>query len=126
MAALTSDDVYYFSEGTHTRLADVLGAHLSNEGGQDGARCAVWAPNARSVSVIGDFNGWLREVNPLRSLGQSGLWEAFVPGLVQGGRYKYHIQSQFGNYQVDKADPVGFLQETPPGTASVVWDLRYE
>jgi 1,4-alpha-glucan branching enzyme len=118
---LTEEDLYLFNEGTHTRIYEKMGCHLTPEG----AYFAVWAPNAAQVSVIGDFNGWDRGRHPLIPRGESGIWEGFVPGVRKGALYKYHILSHHHGYRVDKADPVGFLHEVPPRTASVVWDLEY-
>jgi 1,4-alpha-glucan branching enzyme len=118
-------DLHLFNEGTHTRIYRKLGAHLTTIGGQPGVAFAVWAPNAESVSVMGDFNDWNKTRHPLRLLGESGIWQGFVPGLGAGAVYKYHIRSRLNGYAVDKADPVGFRQETPPRTGSVVWDLDY-
>ncbi|MGH8935431.1 MAG: 1,4-alpha-glucan branching protein GlgB, partial [Acidimicrobiia bacterium] len=98
-----------------------LGAHLVG----DGTYFAVWAPNARSVSLVGDFNGWDRERDLLRPT-DSGIWEGFVPGVGQGQVYKYALVSHHGGHLVEKADPFGFLHEVPPKTASVVWDLEYD
>ena len=123
---LTDTDIYLFQEGTHTRLADVLGAHLTNRGGRDGVYFAVWAPNAGSVFVVGDFNGWARDATPLSSVGRAGLWEAFVPGVQAGSQYKYYIESSDGKYKVDKADPFGLFHQVSPETATVVWDLNHE
>jgi 1,4-alpha-glucan branching enzyme len=123
---LTEHDVYLFKEGTHAKLADKLGAHLATRGGTEGAQFALWAPNARYASVTGEFNGWDKGANPLtpREDG-SGIWEGFVPGVGHGASYKYHIASRSGGYRVDKADPFAFYAETPPATASRVWDLDY-
>ena len=123
---LTDQDLYLFNEGSHYRLYDKMGAHLVTQRGQAGAEFSVWAPNARSVSVVGSFNSWNPKSNPLEPRGSSGIWEGFIPGVPQGALYKFHIQSQAGGYSVDKADPVGILHEQPPRTASVVWDLAYE
>jgi 1,4-alpha-glucan branching enzyme len=123
---LTDQDIYLFQEGTHSRLADVLGAHVINEGDQQGTYFAVWAPNAHSVSAIGDFNGWNPHANQLRSTGRAGIWELFVPGVRAGTRYKYLVESNAGEYKADKADPFGFMHETPPGNSSIVWDLGYQ
>jgi 1,4-alpha-glucan branching enzyme len=123
---LTDQDIHLFLEGTHSRLADVLGAHQTNEGDQHGTYFAVWAPTAQSVSVIGDFNGWNMDANPLTSTGRAGIWELFVPGVHSGVRYKYRVKSGSGDYVADKADPFGFMHETPPQTSSIVWDLGYE
>ncbi len=120
---LNDNDVYLFREGTHIRLADVLGAHVDEQ--RDGTQFAVWAPNAQSVSVIGTFNRWQKGANPLLP-GGDGVWEGFVPGVRSGAKYKYNVESKFGRYQADKADPFGFMHEAPPQTASIVWDLDYE
>jgi 1,4-alpha-glucan branching enzyme len=122
---LTNDDIYLFNEGRGVRLYDVLGAHFTTVDGKKGVYFAVWAPNAESVSVVGDFNYWNNAANPLRPRQSSGIWEGFVPGLEQGTVYKYHIESRVNGYKVDKADPFGFRAETPPRTASMVWDLDY-
>ena len=122
---LTEDDLYLFNEGSHFRLYEKLGAHITTFNGQSGTYFAVWAPDARKVSVIGDFNGWNRTSHPLKPRGQSGIWEGFVPGVGNGAIYKYHIKSRYKGYKVDKADPYGFYHETPPKTASVVWDIGY-
>jgi 1,4-alpha-glucan branching enzyme len=87
---------------------------------------AVWAPNAAAVRVMGDWNGWNPEQYYLEHRGPSGIWEGFVPHVGKGAHYKFHICSKYNGYHVDKADPVGILHETPPDTASVVWDLDYE
>lgn len=125
----TADDQHLFNEGTHYRLASKLGAHVLAGGG---VRFSVWAPNARYVAVIGDFNGWDRGANPMAAVGSSGVWTATVPGAREGAIYKYHIASHHaaggvgGGYAVDKADPFGFMHETPPRTGSVVRGLGYE
>jgi 1,4-alpha-glucan branching enzyme len=125
--SLLSDwDYHLFNEGSHTQLWEKLGAHPHNRDGVPGTMFAVWAPNASAVSVIGDWNGWDPDANPLEDRGRSGIWEGFVPGVGKGAHYKFHIRSLYNNYRVDKADPLGVLHETPPQTASVVWDLDYE
>jgi len=123
---LSEDDVYLFNEGSHFRLYDKLGSHAVERDGEPGVYFAVWAPNAECVSVIGDFNGWNCDAHYLRSRGDSGIWEGFVPGAHRGQRYKYHIRSHQHGYTVDKADPFAFHAEEPPGTASIVWHLDYE
>ncbi len=123
---LTADDLFLFNEGTHSRLYDKLGAHPVTVEGQAGVHFAVWAPDARRVSVIGDFNGWDREAHPLRPRDHSGIWEGFIPGVEGGAVYKYHIASRYRGYRVDKADPFAFFAEVPPRTASVVSDLDYD
>ena len=122
---LTDDDLYLFNEGSHFRLYKKLGAHPVSRGGVEGTYFAVWAPNARRVSVIGDFNGWDKKRNPLRLRGESGVWEGFIPGVGKGALYKYHIDSRYNRYHVDKADPFAFYTERPPSTASIVWTTDY-
>ncbi len=124
---LLSDwDYHLFNEGNHHRLWEKLGAHPVERDGVLGSIFAVWAPNARAVSVVGDWNGWNPRSNRLDSRGVSGIWEGFIPGVHKGMKYKYHIVSRDNDYEVDKADPVGIHHETPPRTASIVWDLDYE
>jgi 1,4-alpha-glucan branching enzyme len=126
-AVLTDFDVHLWGEGSHYRTYEKLGAHLAARDGVAGTQFAVWAPNARRVSVIGDFNGWHAGSNPMEPVGVSGIWQAFVPGVGVGALYKYAIASQYHNYKVEKADPYGFATELRPQTASKVWDLsRYE
>ena len=124
---LTEHDVYLFREGSHARLHEKLGCHLAREGGAEGARFGVWAPNARSVAVVGEFNGWNPQAHPLAARGDGcGVWEGFVPGVSRGDAYKYHIVSRHNGYRVDKGDPFGVFWETPPRTASRAWTLEYE
>ncbi|MBM3312183.1 MAG: 1,4-alpha-glucan branching protein GlgB, partial [Candidatus Aminicenantes bacterium] len=123
---LTEDDLFLFNEGSHHRLYRKLGAHLVASGGEGGASFAVWAPDAERVSVVGDFNGWDGSRHHLRPRASSGIWEGFVPGVQAGMAYKYRLDSRFGGYRVDKADPFAVLAETPPKTASVLWDLSYD
>ncbi|HTY51543.1 MAG TPA: 1,4-alpha-glucan branching protein GlgB [Steroidobacteraceae bacterium] len=127
MSQLTPTDIYHFREGTLFRAYDKLGAHPRMEGGRHGTRFAVWAPNAAAVSVVGDFNGWDRGHDPLSARADgSGIWEGFVPGVRPGALYKYCVRSRYGGYVVEKSDPYALHTETPPRTASVVWDLQYE
>ena len=116
-------DLYLIGEGRHEELWRVLGAHVSEQG--DGTAFAVWAPDARGVRVIGDFNHWDGRAHPMRSLGASGVWELYVPGVASGARYKYAIRGPDGGWHL-KADPMAALAERPPATASVVYDSRYE
>lgn len=122
---LSADDLHYFAEGSHVRLSDKLGAHLARDRRTEGTYFAVWAPHARSVSVIGDFNGWDLKRHPMSARAQSGIWELFVPGVDRGALYKYHVVSTHKGYKVDKADPFAFRSQTPPATASIVWDLTH-
>jgi 1,4-alpha-glucan branching enzyme len=123
---LTADDLHMFNEGTHFRLYEKMGCHPCRCHGVEGAHFAVWAPNAEFVSVVGEFNRWERGHSPLTEQGNSGIWQAFVPGVSRGTLYKYHIESRYHGYQVDKADPFAFATEMPPGKASAVWDLTYD
>jgi 1,4-alpha-glucan branching enzyme len=123
---LTDQDLYLFNEGSHYRIYDKMGAHPFTHNQQSGAVFSVWAPNARSVSVIGGFNAWDPEADYLSPRGSSGVWEGFVSGANHGEIYKFHIESNLHGYRADKADPFGLLHEKPPRTASVVWDLNYE
>jgi 1,4-alpha-glucan branching enzyme len=124
-AALGELDVHLFAEGTHACLWDVLGAHPVVQRGVAGTRFGVWAPNAESVAVIGDHNDWGRRGEARLEHTRGGIWGGFVPALARGQRYKYRIRGR-GGFQVDKADPVAFAAELPPGTASVIADLGYE
>ncbi|MGE3705823.1 MAG: alpha-amylase family glycosyl hydrolase, partial [Vicinamibacterales bacterium] len=118
-------DLHLFNEGRHLKLYEKLGAHPVEVDGQPGVVFRVWAPNARSVAVVGGWNRWDASTTPMVSLGGSGVWERFVPGVQRGEIYKFHIVSNHDGYEVDKADPYGFHQETPPRTGSVIWDLNY-
>jgi len=125
MSMLSNDDLFLFNEGSHYRLYEKLGAHPLTVDGVEGTYFAVWAPNAKQVSVMGDFNGWDKSSHPLCSKGQSGVWEGFIPGMAKGAIYKYYLVSHHRGYCVKKADPFAFYNETPPKTASIVWDLNY-
>ncbi|MFO7692917.1 MAG: 1,4-alpha-glucan branching protein GlgB [Vicinamibacterales bacterium] len=117
-------DLHLLAEGRHFRTWEKLGAHLVEVDGVRGVHFAVWAPNAASVSVAGDFNGWDTAVHPLALRPEAGVWEGFVPGAGLGAAYKYHVVSRVNGYTVDKADPYGFAGELPPATASRVCDLQ--
>ena len=122
-SSLTDFDLHLIAEGTHYRTYEKLGAHPCIQDGVQGVSFRVWAPNAERLSVIGDFNAWNPEAAPMQSRGQSGVWECFVAGVRPGALYKYHVESRYGGYRVDKADPYGFAAEIRPETASVVWGL---
>jgi 1,4-alpha-glucan branching enzyme len=127
VSLLTEHDIYLFKEGNHFSLYKKLGAHVMEVDGVHGTHFGVWAPNARRVTIIGDFNGWDRDAHPLHARGDgSGIWQGFIPGVEAGALYKYHIESNVNNYRVDKGDPFAFLWEEPPKTASVVHELEYE
>ena len=115
-------DQYLIGEGTHRQLWKALGAHPITHEGADGVHFAVWAPNAARVSVIGDFNQWDGRRNAMRRVGNTGVWEIFLPGLGDGTQYKYEIAGTNGAI-LEKADPVGFGAQHPPATASVVRDI---
>src|SRR4051794_25078358 len=118
-------DVYLIGEGRHEELWERLGAHVREVDGVQGTSFAVWAPAARAVSVVGDFNFWDGRIHPMRSLGASGIWELFLPAVGSGNRYKYEILAPDGEIRL-KADPVAFATEVPPKTASVVYDSPQE
>ena len=123
----TDFDIDLFKAGKHFRLYEKLGAHLIEVDGVKGVYFAVWAPSARSVSVIGDFNYWIQGEHPLQvRWDSSGIWEGFIPGIEKGTTYKYKIQSNNGGIITEKADPFAFYCEKPPHTASVIWDLDYK
>ena len=112
-------DLYLFGEGRHHQLWRMLGAHHREHQGTWGTSFAVWAPSARSVRVVGDFNSWDGRLHPMRTMGSSGVWEVFVPGVEPGAKYKFEILTQDGSLRM-KADPMAFATEVPPGTNSVV------
>ncbi len=123
LPTLGEQDVYFFNEGTDHRVYQKLGAHVRTIDGVLGVSFAVWAPNAARVSVVGDFNRWDGRFHPMRSLGNSGVWELFVPGLQEGALYKYEIVPRRGAMRL-KTDPYGSYFESPPNNASVVWNVR--
>ena len=122
-------DLHLIGEGRHETLWTALGAHVhrypSAMGDVQGVSFAVWAPNARAVRVIGDFNGWDGSEHAMRSLGSSGIWELFIPGMGSGDTYKFRVQGRDGSWR-DKADPMAFGTEVPPSTASRVFESNYE
>jgi 1,4-alpha-glucan branching enzyme len=116
-------DEYLLGEGTHRRLWTALGAHVREHEGERGTHFAVWAPNARRVSVVGEFNHWDGRRHPMRRRGSTGVWEIFLPEVGEGAGYKYEIIGAGGHALPLKADPVGFGAEHPPETASLVRDI---
>jgi 1,4-alpha-glucan branching enzyme len=112
-------DLHLMGEGRHERIYELLGSHLREHQGTAGTAFAVWAPAAKSVSVVGDFNSWDGRLHPMRTLGSSGVWELFLPDCQEGARYKYEVLTQTGEIRL-KADPYAFETELPPKTASVV------
>jgi 1,4-alpha-glucan branching enzyme len=124
MAGILSDyDLYLLREGTHLRAWERLGAHPMSQEGVAGTHFAVWAPNARDVSVIGDFNGWRHGAFWLSPTGDSGIWQGFIPGVVHGSLYKYSLTSNASSERFEKSDPFAFATELRPRTASRVWNL---
>jgi 1,4-alpha-glucan branching enzyme len=123
---LTDFDIHLFKSGKHFRLYDKLGAHPVKVGNKEGTFFAVWAPNAKEISVIGYFNHWQSGHHKLHARwDESGIWEGFFPGVLHGEAYKYAILSNTGEY-LEKADPFAFYTETPPKTASIVWKSHYD
>ena len=117
-------DTYLFAKGRHYEIYEKMGAHLAEEDGKAGTYFSVWAPNARSVSVVGDFNNWDRTAHPMQPVQQSGIWDIFVPGVKAGDLYKFAVETSQG-YTVLKADPYGNQSQLRPDNASVVADIRY-
>jgi 1,4-alpha-glucan branching enzyme len=120
---LTDYDLYLLGEGRHLYSYEKLGAHLREVDGIKGVNFVVWAPNARRVSVVGDFNNWDSRVHPMNNRGGVGFWEIFIPGLSAGEVYKFSIRSNFRGYQAEKSDPYAFYAELRPRTGSIVVDL---
>ena len=118
-------DLHLFNEGSHLRLWEKLGAHPGTAGGRAGTHFAVWAPAADRVSVIGDWNGWRPDAAPLAPRSDPGIWEGFVPGVTRGARYKYHVASRYGGYQVDKADPLALFAALLWTMTWGLWNSRY-
>ena len=115
-------DQYYFGQATHYDIYKKLGAHLTTVGEEKGVYFAVWAPNAARVSVVGEFNEWEPDVNPMEKTGPIGVWEVFIPGIVVGDLYKYCVRTQDGR-ELFKADPYATWSEMRPGNASRVADI---
>ncbi len=124
LPTLSEFDLYLIGEGRHEELWRVLGAHVREFGQATGTSFAVWAPNAHGVRVTGDFNYWDGRAFPMRSLGGAGVWELFIPGVVDGARYKYAICGPDGVWR-EHADPLANATELPPATASVVYTSQY-
>ena len=122
---LTDFDRYLFGSGNHWKLYEKLGAHPRKVQDQQGVNFALWAPNAQSIQVVGDFNQWDGRAHPMRKQIPSGVWELFVPNVQAGMNYKYRVRSLDGRI-IDKADPLAFYSEVPPRTASIVHSLSYQ
>ncbi len=122
---LTDFDTHLFKTGKHFKLYEKLGAHAAEHKGKEGTYFAVWAPNAKAISVIGNFNRWQDTVHKLNPRwDESGIWEGFFTDIHKGEAYKYAIHANSGEY-LEKADPFAFYAELPPKTASIVWETDY-
>mgnify|MGYP000885388440 FL=1 len=124
-SALSEFDLYLFHQGTNYHAQEMLGAHFIERDGRRGVRFAVWAPNAKSVSVVGGFNDWDANAQPMQRIRDGEIWETFVEGLGEGEIYKYAIEPQWGGPRIMKADPYGFYAEKKPQTASRTYDLNH-
>jgi 1,4-alpha-glucan branching enzyme len=122
---LSDFDIYLLAEGRHREIGQALGGHLAVIDGVPGVRFAVWAPNARRVSVVGSFNGWDGRRHPMRNHSSAGIWDIFIPRIGAGVTYKYEIVGPNGALQPLKADPVAAAAEIPPATASMVVDTAF-
>lgn len=124
---LSEFDLFLFHQGTNYHAYEMLGAHFVEQDGKQGVRFAVWAPHAKSVSVVGDFNNWDTRDHRMQRIGDGEIWVTFIPGVQEGDVYKYAIEPQWGGPHIMKADPYGFYAEKKPLTASRVYPLgRYE
>ncbi len=123
----TEFDINLFKSGKHYKLYEKFGSHTTTVDGIEGTYFAVWAPSAKSVSVVGDFNFWLEGDHKLNvRWDESGIWEGFIPGVGKGNIYKYKIHSNHNDIKTEKADPYARRSEHPPNTASIVWDDKYK
>jgi 1,4-alpha-glucan branching enzyme len=123
LPTLGESDLYLFGKGDERRIYDKLGSQLRTIDGVAGTSFAVWAPNAQRISVVGDFNQWDGRAHMMRSLGPSGVWELFIPGVGEGTLYKYEVRDRDGHILL-KTDPYGAFFETPPKNAAIVWNNR--
>ena len=125
LSQLTEYDTFLFHQGTNCKAYEMLGAHITEEDGKQGVRFSVWAPNAKSVSVVGEFNNWDTRVNEMSRIEDGEIWKIFIPGIKEGDIYKYAIMPQHGGPHIMKADPYGYYCEVPPATASRVFDMNH-
>jgi len=122
LPSLSEADLYLINQGNDHQVYRKLGSHVRDYGGVKGVSFAVWAPSAKRVSVVGDFNHWDGRYHPMRMLGSSGIWELFIPGLEPGMKYKYELISG-ADYLIIKTDPYALYFEPPPNNASIIWDV---
>ncbi len=122
---LSDYDLYLFNEGSHHRIYEKLGTHILEVNGIKGVHFSVWAPNALRVSVVGNFNNWDGRTHQMRNLGNSGVWELFIPGLLEGGLYKFEIKAKDKQIHL-KADPFKFASELRPKTAGIIYDINID
>ena len=124
-SVLSEFDLYLFHQGTNYHAQEMLGAHFVERDGKKGVRFTVWAPNAKAVSVVGEFNDWNVFIHPMNRMDDGEIWEVFVEGLGEGEIYKYAIEPQWGGPRIMKADPYGFYAEKKPQTASRTYDMNH-
>ena len=124
VSALNEYDLYLYHQGTNYYAYQMLGAHFVRESGVDGVRFAVWAPHARTISVVGEFNKWDAKLHPMRRVSDGEIWTVFIPGLQEGQVYKYSIEPAYGGERILKADPYAFYAEQKPQTASKLYNLE--
>ena len=124
LPVLTDFDLHLIGEGTHYKNYEKLGSHVKTIDGIRGVHFAVWAPNAKNIGVVGDFNNWDGRCHPMRGLGSSGIWEIFIPGLDEGTVYKYEIKSKYDKHRELKADPFSFCFEVRPKSAAIVYEIE--
>lgn len=124
VSALKDYDLYLYHQGTNFYVYQMLGAHFVIENGVKGVRFAVWAPHAKSISVVGDFNNWDYTKNPMERISDGEVWVTFIPNLQEGDIYKYSIESFHCSERFLKADPYAFYAEKKPKTASRIYDLN--
>ncbi len=118
-------DIFLFKQGNHTKLYEKMGAHFMTHKGKRGVYFALWAPNARHIAIIGDFNNYDKAAHPMgKREDDSGIWECFIEGIEEGVTYKYHLVSKLHNKEYEKADPYAFFSEKKPNSASRIWDIN--